>query len=237
MLGVEGNFLLRFGVMIKSFSMKFIFLVLLFFGLISCKKEYSMSKNSTSNYVEYSNKKNKRTFETERDVETQDSSIQVNPTDLESIQIRIYPSFAQDHAITYTPKDRNLSFYQISHKLNRTEDYYKIPEEEREYHLYEFMKKNSSKNFHQEITPKEEQIILKYWAEFKKAKYQFKNIEQIDGAEFYTSIYERDTIVYVNTNSPSSHQTKLLKTLFELCEKYANDSITKRNIKDLKGYL
>lgn len=99
------------------------------------------------------------------------------------------------------------------------------------------MKKNSSKNFHQEITPKEEQLILKNWAEFKKAGYKFKNVESLDGAEFYTSIYERDTIVYVNTNSPSNNQTKLLKALFELCEKYAKDSITKRNINYLKGYL
>jgi hypothetical protein len=217
--------------------MKFIFLVLLFFGLVSCKKESSESKNTSSNYMEYSNKKNKRWIENERDVETQDSSIQVDPTDLELIRIRIYPSFAQDHAITYTPKDRKLSFYQISHKLNRTEDYYKIPVEERENLLYQHMKKNSSQNFHQEITQKEEQLILKNWAEFKKTGYKFKNVESLDGAEFYTSIYERDTIVYVNTNSPSNHQTKLFKTLFDLCEKYAEDSITKRNINYLKEYL
>jgi dissimilatory sulfite reductase (desulfoviridin) alpha/beta subunit len=216
--------------------MKFCFSIFLLLLFISCKDEKQPSQDS-SYYEDYSNKKNKRWIESERDVETQDSSIQVDPTDLELIRIRIYPSFAQDHAITYSTLDRKLSFYQISQKLNRTEDYYKIPEEEREYHLYQFMKKNSSKNFHQEITPKEEQIILKYWAEFKKAKYQFKNIEQMDGAEFYTSIYERDTIVYVNTNSPSNHQTKLLKTLFDLCEKYAQDSITKRNINDLKEYL
>lgn len=111
--------------------MKILSLSLFILLFISCKENSSQSDNTTLiSFPEQSQKKDKRFVENERDVETQDSSIQVDPIALELIRIRIYPSFAQDHAITYTPKDRKLSFYQISHKLNRTEDYYKIPEEE-----------------------------------------------------------------------------------------------------------
>lgn len=217
-------------------KIKFLLSILVFSSLFSCERKNSTKENSNHNYIE-DKRKNKYSVESDRDVETQDTLIQVDLSEFESIRLRIYPSFAQDHSITYSVKDRKIGFYQISQNLGRTEDYYKIPEEEREYHLYQHMKKNSSKNFHHQITREEEQMILKYWSEFKKANYQFKNVEMLDGAEFYTSIYEKDTIVYVNTNSPSSYQTKLLRTLFEVSEKYSKDSITKRNIEILKGYL
>lgn len=215
---------------------RFLLAILAFSSIVSCEKKVSKTEKNNVNYVEI-NKKNKYSVESDRDVETQDIMIQIDPSEFDRIRMLIYPFFAQDHSITYSVKDRKIGFYQISQKLGRTEDYFNIPEEEREYHLYQFMKKNSSQNFHHEITKEEEQLILKYWSEFKKANYQFKNVEMMDGAEFFTSIYERDTIVYVNTNSPSSHHTKLLGTLFDLSEKYAKDSITKRNIQILKGYL
>ena len=211
----------------------FSFLIL---TICACKKEESQFSDSNSVVVN-SNKKSKFSVEAERDVESLDSSIKINHSDLQKIRVRIYPSFAQDHALTYNSGKREIAFFQISQTLNRTDDYYKIPEEEREYHLYKFMKKNSSKNFQAVITQEEEQLILKEWFQFKKANYQFKNVETLDGAEFFMSIYERDTIVYANTNSPSSHHEKLIKTLLYLSEKYTKDSITIRNIQSLKEYL
>ncbi|MBA5630448.1 hypothetical protein [Moheibacter lacus] len=206
--------------------------VLIILSFANCRED-----KTTNSVEQLSYKKDKYLVESQRDVESLDSLIEVENDDLERIRIRIFPSFEQGHSITYSTRDHKIGFYQITQTLNRTEDYYKIPEGKREYHLYEFMKKNSSQNFQHEIMKEEEKVILKHWEAFKKANYQFKNVEMMDGAEFFTSIYERDTIVYVNTNSPSTHQTKLLKTLFELCEKYTEDSITKRNISRLKEYL
>ncbi|HLV23892.1 MAG TPA: hypothetical protein VKY36_03840 [Moheibacter sp.] len=217
--------------------MKKILFVLLIITLINCKDRNLNSTENSSEIEEFTEKKDKFLVEAERDVESLDSTISIDFKKLQKIQVRIFPSFDQGHSISFDSRDRKISFFQITQNLNRTVNYYKIPEEEREYHLYEFMKNNSSKNFQKEISQEEEQNILKDWATFKKANYQFKNIEQFDGAEFFTSIYEKDTILYVNTNSPSSHQTKLLKNLLDLCAKYAEDSITKRNISSLKEYL
>ncbi len=182
-------------------------------------------------------KKDKFLIEAERDVESIDSSIVVNSDDLHMINFKIFPSFFQAHSISYNTRDRELYFFQITQQLFRTDDYYKIPEEEREHHLYLFMKKHSSKNFHTKITEKEEQLILNEWVAFKKAGYKGKRVEMMDGAEFYTSIYEKDTIALVNTTSPSSHHTKLLAVLLDLSKKYAKDSITQVNIDHLKNYL
>lgn len=207
----------------------FLIFVLLIF--INCKKDISDSSKETIS------RKDKFLVESDRDVESLDSTIIADFEDLEMIQVRIFPSFDQGHSIRFNKRDRKIEFFQITQKLNRTEDYYRIPEEEREYHLNLFMKKNSSKNFQTEITKEEEELILKEWSKLKQANYKAKKVKMMDGASFYTEIYERDTIALINTNSPSSHHTKLIKTLFDLSEKYAKDSITIRNINRLKEYL
>lgn len=212
------------------------FLLFIAFCLVwSCENSNKDSDELT--LVNPISKKDKYLVEAGRDVESVDSSIMVNPEDLQMIKFKMFPSFLQAHSISYSTTDRELSFFQITQQLFRTDDYYKIPEEEREHHLYLFMKKHSSKNFHTKITEKEEQLILNEWAAFKKAGYKGKMLEGFDGAEFYTSIYEKDTIVLVNTTSPSSHHTKLLAVLLDLSKKYAKDSITQVNIEHLKGYL
>ena len=220
---------------LKPFMRTALLLIITFCLVWSCENS---NKNSDELSLENPiSKKDKFLVEAGRDVERIDSSIVVNNDDLQMIKFRIFPSFLQAHSIYYSTADRKLSFFQTTQKLSITDDYYKIPEEEREHHLYLFMKKHSSKNFHAEITEKEEQLILKEWKAFNKAGYKAKILEGIDGAEFYTSIYEKDTIVLVNTISPSSHHTKLLAVLLDLSKKYAKDSITQVNIEHLKGYL
>jgi hypothetical protein len=218
--------------MIKTFSMKFIFLALLFFGLVSCKKE-PISKPEKNPILE----KEKYQVEAERDVDSIDPSIQANSDDFKRIGFEIFPSFeeAVRILIDFNANTTELTFMQITQTLDHylPENFHSMDSVTLVETQYKMMKENRSIDFHSEISEKEKQEILQNLVLFKQANYKSKFKQLNDGMTSYFFVLEKDTIIAVSTNSPSSHQKKLLETVLNITGNHAKDSITKRNIKVL----
>lgn len=211
----------------------------LFFGLIflvlSCKKDespdYSIKDSSTQ--------KDKYLIEAKRDVESLDSTILVNSDDFIRIRLDMFPSFEEAHSIDLDFNDKEVRFFQTTQNksLYITNEYHKLPKNQKEEYLYNEMKLNESVNFDFRLNQKEIEELVNSLKYLKQSKYKTKMVEMFDGASFYMSINEKDTIVLMGTNSPSSHQRNFLNKLFEICQIHTNDSITRRNIERLKEYL
>ena len=213
----------------------FSFLIL---TICACKKEESQFSDSNSVVVN-SNKKSKFSVEAERDVESLDSTISVNLEDFVRIRLDMFPSFDQAHSVNIDFNDKKLEFFQITQNksLYVTNDYLKLSGDLKDDYLYQQMKINESENIHFTLSKNEVQKLVNSLKYLKQSKYKAKIIEVIDGAAFYMSIYEKDTIVLMGTNSPSSHQRNFLYQLFNIIQNRKKDSITIRNIQSLKEYL
>jgi hypothetical protein len=180
-------------------------------------------------------------IERERDVDSIDPNIQANLDDFEKIGIELFPSFEEAVRIIIDFKEDNseLRFMQITQTLDHylPESFHSMDSVTLVETQYKMMKENISIDFHSEISEKEKQEILQNLVLFKQTDYKSKFKQQNDGMTSYFFVAEKDTIIAVSTNSPSTHQKKLLESIMKITEKYAQDSITKRNIINLKGYL
>ena len=222
---------------LKPFMRTLLVLFISFCLAWSCK-----NSNKDSGELSLENpisKKDKFLVEAERDVESIDTSIVVNPDDFIRIGMNIFPSFDEAHYIDLDFNNQEIAVYQITqtNDLYITNEYFELPNSEKEDYLYQRMKENKTKDFR--FTAKKDEIneLLDAIKQFKQSKYKVKSVEIFDGSSFYMGIIEKDTIIYLGTNSPSSHQKKFLKKLFDICRNNAKDSITKRNISNLIEYL
>lgn len=215
-----------------------LFVLLISIQIISCKNQNQSSVDSNETRVS-TTKKDKFLVESQRDIESLDSTIEVNIDDFERIGMEIFPSFDEAHYIDLDFLKREIGVYQKTqtNELYISGEYFELPNSEKEDYLYQKMKENKTKDFHFKVNQKEMNDLLNAIKLFKQAKYKVKSVQQYDGATFYMNVYEKDTIVFMGTNSPSSHQKKFLMKLFETVENHAEDSITKRNINRLKEYL
>lgn len=222
---------------VKSFMRTALLLSIVFCLVCSCE-----NSNKDSNELSLENpisKEDKFLVESGRDVESLDPTIEVNMDDFERIGMEIFPSFDEAHYIDLDFLKREIGVYQKTqtNELYISGEYFELPNSEKEDYLYQRMKENKTKDFRFTVNKDEINEILDAIKPFKQSKYKVKSIEILDGASFYMGIIEKDTIVYLGTNSPSSHQKNFLKKLFDICQNHAEDSITKRNISNLKGYL
>lgn len=213
--------------------------VLIILSFANCREDKTTNSVDSGETRVSTTKKDKFLIESQREVNELETSIEVKDTDFQSVKLFMFPSFDEAHAINLDFIDKKVRFSQITQSLynNMDDEAFKLDGKKREEYLFKRMISNKSKRIEFEIKPEEEKELISSLKFLKQAKYKFKNVEMFDGANFFMTVYENDTIVFLNTNAPSIHQTKLLKTLFELCDKYAEDSITKRNINRLKEYL
>jgi len=222
---------------VKSFMRTALLLSIVFCLVWSCENSNKDSEElSLENPI---SKEDKFLIEAGRDVESIDSSIVVNNDDFIRISMEIFPSFDEAHYIDLDFNNQEIAVYQKTqtNDLYITSEYFELPNSEKEDYLYQRMKENKTKDFR--FTAKKDEIneLLDAIKPFKQSKYKVKSVQIFDGASFYMGIIEKDTIVYLGTNSPSSYQKNFLKKLFDTCQNHAKDSITKRNILRLKDYL
>ncbi len=214
------------------------FLIILF--CLSCHNSDESNPSTVPNSpIDPSKKKNKFLVESGRDVESLDTTILVDPEDFLRINLTMFPSFDEAHSINLDLIDKEISVYQMTQTNDNyiTSEYFKLKNEEKDDYLYQQMKANKTKDFHFSLDQNEIKSLQNSLKSLKQSKYKVKSVEMMDGAAYYMSVYEKDTIVFMGTNSPSSHQTDFLIKLFEIVQNHANDSITRRNISNLRGYL
>jgi hypothetical protein len=216
--------------------MKYYGTLILILCFYACKQE--SHSNTERNPI---SENEKYLIEGKRDVDFIDPNIQVHSDDFERIGIELFPSFEEAVRIIIDFKEDNseLKFMQITQTLEHylPENFHSMDSVTLVETQYKMMKENRSIDFHSEISEKEKQEILQNLVLFKQANYKSKFKQLNDGMTSYFFVAEKDTIIAVSTNSPSSHQKRLLETVFNITGNHAKDSITKRNIIDLRNYL
>jgi hypothetical protein len=155
------------------------------------------------------------------------------PATFDGFKILIFPSFGEIHSVNYNAFKGELSFKQLGiTTINFSEN-----DEVKQFEDFKRIKKFMSKRFQIEITKEERLRIQEFLDGYKNSGYSNKNIKTLDGGRIIVTINEVNNSVSIETNNPQGDLQNLFYLVFNLCDKYALDSITKNNIKQLKGHF